>query len=56
VINLAADLVGARLLGVAGIAASSTIVRSVNAAVFVAMTVVILRDQLRAPRPEATPE
>lgn len=56
VTNLIADLVGARLLGVAGIAASSTIVRLVNAAVFVAMTVVILRDQLRAPRAEETPE
>jgi len=52
VINLVADLIGAQLLGVAGIAASSTIVRMVNAAVFIAMTAIILRDQLRAPRPE----
>ena len=34
VVNLLADLVGARLFGVVGIAASSTIVRGVNVAVF----------------------
>ena len=34
VVNLVADLVGARLFGVVGIAASSTIVRGVNVAVF----------------------
>jgi hypothetical protein len=53
VINLVADLLGARLAGVAGIAASSTIVRLVNAAVFIAMTVVILRDQPARPEPAA---
>jgi peptidoglycan biosynthesis protein MviN/MurJ (putative lipid II flippase) len=53
VINLVADLLGARLAGVAGIAASSTIVRLVNASVFIAMTVVILRDQPARPEPTA---
>jgi peptidoglycan biosynthesis protein MviN/MurJ (putative lipid II flippase) len=56
VINLVADLIGAQLLGVAGIAASSTIVRVVNAAVFVLMTAIILRGQLRVARAEGTPQ
>lgn len=55
VINLVADLVGAHLIGVAGIAASSTIVRMVNAAVFVAVTVVVLREHARRADPEVTP-
>lgn len=55
VINLVADLIGARLFGVAGIAASSSIVRLVNAAVFVAMTVIVLREHAKQPRPEVAP-
>jgi len=55
VVNVVADLIGAQLLGVAGIAASSTIVRMVNAGVFVAMTVLILREETRSPERGGTP-